>query len=102
MGRGVFINEDLNREEANLAYLCRQARKKGLIRSTWTQDLRCYVVTHQDQKLEIGTPDHLDLITSTPLDDSGSHVFEGFSDSVIQNARERTFFHSVSSNDELY
>ena len=36
--KGIFLNEDLNNEQARVFYLARTAKKQGLIHSTWTMD----------------------------------------------------------------
>ena len=59
IGRGVFLSEDLPKEESTLFYECRNARKEGKIKSTWTFDLKVYILSFNNDKAEVHSKDHL-------------------------------------------
>ena len=45
----IFVAEDLTKEDGHLFYLCRQLRKTGKIKATWTKELNIIVKTMADE-----------------------------------------------------
>ena len=62
IGRGIFLSEDLPKEESGLFYSCRQAKKTGLIRATWTFDLQVFILTLDNNRIEVSCKDHLNAL----------------------------------------
>lgn len=62
---GVFINEDLTEEQADLFYIARAAKKQKLIKSAWTMNGATYIsktVRGEQEMQEIASKEHLKLL----------------------------------------
>ena len=61
---GIYVNEDLNLEERNLFFKCRQLKKDNLIKTTWTKDLQIYCRLKDDSIVEINSETDIEKIRS--------------------------------------
>ena len=52
-GLSIYISENLNKEEQNIFYICRQLKKEEKIKQTWTRNLKIYVRLNSDEILEV-------------------------------------------------
>ena len=52
-GLSIYISENLNKEEQNIFYICRQLKKEEKIKQTWTRNLKIYVRLNSHEILEV-------------------------------------------------
>ena len=52
-GLSIYISENLNKEEQNRIYICRQPKKEEKIKQTWARNLQIYVRLNNDEVLEV-------------------------------------------------
>ena len=62
-GTGIFLAEDLTKEEGKLAFLCRQKRKDKKIKSTWTFNHKIYIRTLDDTQVCVTSEHQLQQLT---------------------------------------
>ena len=71
---GLFLCEDLPREQMSLAYLAREIKRKGKINSTWTQDWKIMVKdTPTSPPREITASDPL-ITNTTPTENNTQEI----------------------------
>ena len=89
-GTDVYLSDDLTKEEGSLFYACRQLSKQKKIKSTWTFMNKIYVLTTNDERVEIANKEQLDSLFMSQERDIQQesfmtcHSFEGFSSSELQ------------------
>ena len=88
--RGMYASEDLTKENNALFYLCRQKKKDGKLKSTWTFDCNVFVQTTDGTKIQIRDKEHLEnvLENKTLLERQLDlkNPFYGFTNSDIEVA----------------
>lgn len=72
-GKNIFISEDLPKHEGRLFYQCRQLKKMGKIKDTWTKELVVHVKEHTGEVKPIKTDDDLKKYNITQTNNQSSH-----------------------------
>lgn len=71
---GVFISEDLNKEESHMYFKCRQLRKQNKIQYTWTKELQIFIKTLQDEVKQIQCEEDLAEFQQMSIPNTSSAV----------------------------
>ena len=107
IGRGVFLSEDLTREESTLFYKCRMAKKDNIIKSTWTFNHKIFILTNEDIKVEVNSQEQIELIArrgskvSVASTSNGSSTFLGFTPAEVAQASATARTWSRSLEEEI-
>ena len=90
-GKGVFITEDLTKDQQKLAYLCRQAKRSSQIKNTWTFNNHIFVLTTNEEKIEVKRESDLQDIISEDKDklDTSLTEFKGFTPQEVELASQK-------------
>ena len=64
-GTEVFLSEDLSVSQRALFFKCREMRRAGKVKQTWTRDLSIYVKTNTDETIKIETEADLSTLENT-------------------------------------
>ena len=64
-GTEVFLSEDLSVYQRALFFKCREMRRAGKVKQTWTRDLSIYVKTNTDETIKIETETDLSTLENT-------------------------------------